>query len=431
MRQERYLEQESSYLCAGVSEDAAVARRVFDIGRGAILTDIDGNNYIDFAAGMFTQPVGHSHPHVVEAMKAQVERLWNVHDFATPERLDLCELLVGLLPPQLDRFCFFSTGAEAVEAALRVVHGVAAPGRNRVGALRYGFHGKTMGARMLVHWDIGNNSFAGNSILGYSPYCYRCPFDLEYPSCDLLCARLVKRHICSKPNVAAFIFEPVQCAAGVIVPPDGYWEIINEACSGNGVLMVADEIATGGGRTGSFLASTLFGIEPDLVTLAKGLGSGFPFSMLLGRKQLLNAETLSVPGAYASAFGGNPLGIVAAKATLEVILREQVIQRVKIIGQRLHTGLRALADRYACVGDVRGLGLLFGIEFVLDKKGRTPAPTVARAVFERSFDLGLRSCLGGHVIRLAPPLNIEDDILEQSLEILDLALREVHREHGF
>ncbi|MFD7136384.1 aspartate aminotransferase family protein [Streptomyces sp. NPDC059894] len=424
-RQARQLEREARHLAPGASEEAEHGRRVFAEGKGPVLTDLDGNQYLDFAAGTLTQSLGHGHPEVVEALTAQAHRLWNVHDSATPDRAELLELLARLLPDHLDTYAFFSTGAEVVEAALRVVQSTAAPGRNRIGALRHGFHGKTMGARMLVHWDVGHQAFSGNSVLGYAPYCYRCPLELEYPTCDVRCASLVRRHIATKPNVSALVFEPVLGAAGVIVPPPGYWERVGEACRDNGVLLVADEVLTGGGRTGAFLASERLGIEPDLAMLAKGTANGFPFAVLAGRSEVLRRPEAATPGAYASTFASNPLGIAAARATLEVIERDRLIERVDTLGALLEDRLAQLHHRFDQLGQVRGLGLLWGLEFVTDRVSRTPAPDIARAVYTTALDLGLRVALGGHVLRLAPPFTIDEALLEQGVTLLGEAIERV------
>ncbi len=423
-RQAELLEREAAHLAPGASEESALGRRVFVEGRGAVLTDLDGNQYIDLAAGTLTQSLGHCPPEVVAALTEQAARLWNVHDSATPDRAALCELLARLLPEELDTYGFFSTGAEVVEAALRAVQAVAEPGRNRIGALRHGFHGKTQGARMLVHWDIGNQAHAGNSILGYSPYCYRCPLDLEYPSCEVRCATLVRRHIAEKPNVSALVFEPVLGAAGVIVPPPGYWERIADACRDNGVLLVADEVLTGGGRTGTFLACEQFGVEPDLVTLSKGLASGFPFAVLAGRSSVLRHPGAAAAGSTASTYANNPLGIAAARATLEVVARDTLIARVRELGALMDDRLAELRSRFPALGDVRGLGLLHGLEFVRDPATREPAPELARAVYLAALDLGLRTSIGGHIIRLAPPFTIDQALLEEGLTLLGRALEQ-------
>ncbi|WP_327687150.1 aspartate aminotransferase family protein [Streptomyces sp. NBC_00467] len=424
-RQLALLAQESAHLAPGASEEAALGRRVFVSGSGAILTDLDGNQYIDLAAGTLTQSLGHCHPEVVTALTEQAARLWNVHDFATADRVELCELLAGLLPPELDTYSFFSTGAEVVEAALRAVQAVAEPGRNRIGALRHGFHGKTQGARMLVHWDIGNQAFAGNSVLGYSPYCYRCPIELQYPSCGVRCASLVRKHIAEKPNVSALVFEPILGAAGVIVPPPGYWEQIADSCREHGVLLVADEVLTGGGRTGAFLASERFGIEPDLVALSKGLASGFPFAALAGRSSVLRHPQAGRAGSTASTYSNNPLGIAAARATLEVVTRDSLVEQVLTLGELLDERLAELRRQFEVLGDVRGIGLLYGLEFVRSRTTREPAPDVARAVYLAALDLGLRVSIGGHIIRLAPPFTIERALLEEGVSLLGRALERV------
>ncbi|MER5258725.1 aminotransferase class III-fold pyridoxal phosphate-dependent enzyme [Streptomyces sp. NPDC002855] len=424
-RQRAQLDREALHLAPGASEETAVGGRVFAHGQGAVLTDLDGNEYIDFAAGTLTQSLGHCHPEVVEALTAQAARLWNVHDAATEDRDELLPLLARLLPEHLDTYAFFSTGAEAVEAALRVVQATAPPGRNRIGALRHGFHGKTMGARMLVHWDIGHQAFAGNSVLGYSPNCYRCPLDLEYPSCGVRCAALVRKHIAEKPNVSALVFEPVLGAAGVIVPPPGYWEQIAEACAANGVLLVADEVLTGGGRTGAFLASDLLGVEADLVVLSKGMANGFPFAVLAGRAELLRSPAAASAGSYASTYASNPLGIAAARATLTVIERDRLAERAKRLGELLGERLRALHARFEHLGDVRGLGLLYGLEFVTDRHSRTPAPEIARAVYTTALDQGLRTAMGGHILRLAPPFTLDEALLDEGVRILEKAIEQV------
>ncbi|MGW7041447.1 aspartate aminotransferase family protein [Streptomyces avermitilis] len=425
IRQAEQLEREARHLAPGASEEAAHGRRVFAEGRGAVLTDLDGNQYLDFASGALTQSLGHTHPEVVEALTAQAGRLWNVHDSATPDRADLLDLLARLLPDQLDTYAFFSTGAEVVEAALRVVQATAAPGRNRMGALRHGFHGKTMGSRMLVHWDVGHQAFSGNTVLGYAPYCYRCPLELEYPSCGVRCASLVRKHIAEKPNVSALVFEPVLGAAGVIVPPPGYWDQIAEACHAAGVLLVADEVLTGGGRTGAFLASELLGIKPDLAMLSKGTANGFPFAVLAGRGDLLRTPEAATTGAYASTYASNPLGIAAARATLEVIERDRLIERVRVLGALLDDRLGALRSRFANLGQVRGLGLLWGLEFVTDRASRTPAPEIARAVYTTALDLGLRTSLGGHILRIAPPFTLDEALLDEGLRLLEKAIGQV------
>ncbi|SEM54415.1 4-aminobutyrate aminotransferase / (S)-3-amino-2-methylpropionate transaminase [Stigmatella aurantiaca] len=426
MSTEDILQTERRYLNQGISEEAALGGVAFTHGRGTLLFDAEGKQYLDMSAGIFTQSTGHGHPHVTGSMHRQLDRLWNVHDFPTDARAALCEKLAQHFPEHLQTFAFFTTGAEAIEAAIRAVFGAVPPQRQRLAALRYGFHGKTMGARMLVHWDVGTTSFSGNSVLGYPGYCYRCPLGRTYPSCEMQCAQLVNKHISSKKNIAALFFEPIQGAAGVIVPPLEYWPMIQEECRKNGVLLVADEIVTGGGRTGEFLACSLFNVQPDIVAAAKGLSSGFPFSMLAGRKSLLNEGEFAQGGAASSTFGGNPLSMTAARATLEVLESEQLLDRVKRLGARLREGLLALKADFPFVGDARGVGLLYALEFVTTPQGKEPDAAKARFFFRRCMELGVKTCVGGHIIRMGPPFTVSEQELEQALDVFGQVLKQMH-----
>lgn len=417
------LKIEQEYLAPGISEEARLAQVVFDKAEGSTLYDTEGKSYLDFSAGIFTQTVGHNHPYVVQKTKAQLEKLWNIHDFSTRPRAELCLKLSQNFPEYLNQYAFFTTGAEAVEAAIRAVLSSAPPEKNRLAALRYGFHGKTQGARSLVHWDVGYSNFSGNSILGYAANCYRCPLGRTYPSCDIQCAKLVNKHISSKDNIAALFFEPVQGAAGVIVPPKEYWSMISQACQDKGILLVADEIITAGGRTGHFLACDYYGLKPDLVTAAKGLSSGFPFAVLAGKKEILAQGEFAEAGASSSTFGGNPLSCTAAAATLDVINTEAVIAGVQQKAAQLEEGLRGLKAEHKSIGDIRGLGLLWAIEFVSCQQKKTPDNDAARRFYQNALKAGVRTCLGGNIIRLGPPLTIESAEIEAALAIFDHCLK--------
>jgi 4-aminobutyrate aminotransferase-like enzyme len=426
MSTEAILKAEQSHLNRGISEEARLAGVAFTQGRGCVLVDAEGREYLDMSAGIFTQSTGHGHPHVLSRLHEQLDKLWNVHDFPTDARAALCRELARHFPEHLQTFAFFTTGAEAIEAAIRAVFGASPPQRQRLAALRYGFHGKTMGARMLVHWDVGTTSFSGNSVLGYPGYCYRCPLGRTYPSCDMQCARLVNKHISSKKNVAALFFEPIQGAAGVIVPPAEYWPLIEEECRKNGVLLVADEVVTAGGRTGEFLACTLFNIQPDIVAAAKGLSSGIPFSMLAGREALLNEGEFAQEGAASSTYGGNPLSVTAARATLEVLESERLLERVRALGTRLKEGLLALQADFPAVGDARGVGLLHALEFVTTPEGKEPDAARAQYFFRRCMELGIKTCIGGHVIRIGPPFTVSERQLDDALGVFRQVLKEMH-----
>lgn len=222
--------------------------------------------------------------------------------------------------------------------------------------------------------------------------------------------RVTEREVLTRSDVAALVAEPVQGAAGVIVPPPGYWEVISDACRRNGVLLVADEVLTGGGRTGSFLASTQFGFEPDLLALAKGIGSGYPVAALAGRSSLLTGSVVETAAGFSSSFGGNQVGLAAAAATLDVIRCNDLPARARDLAAVMAEALAPL-KAVPTVGDVRQLGLLCGIELVVDRQSRKPAPELARWVVGRAAERGVRVLLGGAVIRVAPPLVIGEDML--------------------
>lgn len=406
-------------------DETRLTGRVWVAGSGAIVTDADGREHIDLGGGTLTQTLGHCHPEVVAAVRDQAGALENVHDCPTPVRLRAARALTRLLPRELGKVAFLTTGAEVVEAALRVAHAAADPARRRIAALRRGFHGKTRGVRSLVQWDVGTEPPSAAN-LGYPAYCYRCPFELTYPACDLLCARLTARQVIERPDVGALVAEPVQGAAGVIVPPDGYWEVVTEACRREGVLVVADEVLTGGGRTGAFLAGDLVGLRPDLVTLAKGIGSGYPVAALAGRPDVLTDETCARAGGFSSTFAGGPVGLAAAAATLEVIARDRLPDRAAELSGVLAAALEPLAHD-PVVGEVRRLGLLCGVEIVSDRDSRRKAPELAGRIVARAAELGVRTIPGGNVIRLAPPLVIEPGPLADGIGRLRQAVDDVRK----
>ena len=404
-----------------VGEETLLTGRTWVRGSGAVLTDDTGRDHVDLGAGTHTQPLGHCHPAVVAAVRDQAGGLENVHDSPTPVRARAATALRRLLPARLDQVAFFSTGSEAVEGALRLVATAAGPTRRRIAALRQGFHGKTRGSRSLVQWDVGMESPAA-SLLGYPPYCYRCPFGLTRPGCDLLCARLTVRQVV-RPDVAALVAEPVQGSAGVIVPPAGYWEIVGDACARAGVLLVADEVLTGGGRTGRFLACDLYGLRPDVVTLSKGIGSGYPVSAVAATPVVGDPGRWASSGGSSSTYAGSAVPLAAAAATLET-LAAGAADGVPALAGVLADGLAPLAGS-GVVGEVRQVGLLAAVELVADRDSRAPAPQLAGRVVARAADLGVRLLPAGHLLRLAPPLVIEAAVLADALARLRRAVEEV------
>ncbi len=420
-KQIEYLKEEKNYICKGTSEEAILSGRVFAQGKGIYLEDIDGNRYMDFSSGIFTNILGTAHPRLVQEVQAQVGSLWNVHDFATPQRLDLAKALKKVLPSGMERFYFCTTGSEAIEAAIRAVSCYVGASRKNIGALRYGFHGKTLGSRMLVNWQVGNFYSSSNSIQGYAAYCYRCPFELKYPGCNMLCARMTVKQVTAKPSMGAFVFEIIQGATGIIVPPQEYWEILQDSCKKNKVLMVADEVMTGGGKLGTYTASEYFHIEPDLMTLSKGVSNGIPFALLCGKEDIMNSPEFSQAGATSSTYASNPIGISASLATLRVLEEEKILGSLQNKAYLMKSSLHEIQQSSPIIGDVRGLGLLYALEFVQDKITKAPHPQAAQKFFTLCMNHGLKVCPGGNIIRLCPPLNIKEDELKAGMDILKYA----------
>jgi len=398
----------------GPGRETVLTGRTWVSGHGALLVDDLGHEYVDLGSGTMTQLLGHAHPSVVAAVQQQAQELENVHDCPTPVRERAETALRRLLPGSLTSIAFFNTGSEAVEAAVRLVAAQAPAGRRRIAALRGGFHGKTRGSRSLVMWDVGTEP-ASAATMGYPAYCYRCPFGLSYPQCDVRCARLTVAQVVSRPDVAALVAEPVPGSAGVLVPPPEYWQIVADGCQQNDVVLVADEVLTGGGRVGAFLAASVLGFEPDVVILAKGLASGYPVSAVAATAAVGTAESWAAAGGTSTTYGGSTVPLAAAAATLTELANTPagLGELVEIFADGLDR-----IGRAACVGEVRHLGLLGAIEVVHDRASRRPSPEMADRIVTGAAVRGVRVLPGGHMLRLAPPLVIEPGQLRHALDVL-------------
>ena len=399
-------------------------------GLGAMIEDVDGNRYLDFMAGIAVVTAGHSHPRVVAAVKRAVESFQHIcgSDFYFESFAELAGRLCRLAPGDAPRrVAFGNSGTEAVEAALKLARHHT--GRPRFLAFTGAFHGRTMGALSL-------SASKAKHRRGFAPllpdvthvpyaYCYRCPYGLEHPSCDLHCVDVIEEqhfaHELPPEEVAAVFVEPILGEGGYVPPPPDYHRRLKALCEKYGILYVADEVQTGTGRTGRFFASEGYGVEPDIVTLAKGLASGLPIGATIARADLMTWP----PGSHGSTFGGNPLACAAALATIE-LLEQGLMARAKDLGAVLLAGLRALQERHRLIGDVRGRGLMIGVELVRELETKEPAAQEAERVVRRSFEKGLLllTC-GESVVRFAPPLVIEREDVERALSILDEVLTEV------
>jgi len=404
---------------------------------GCTVEDVDGNRYLDCMAGIAVCSTGHCHPRVVRAIQEQAERWLHIcgADFYDPQYIALAERLAAIAPGDEPKRVFLgNSGAEVVEAALKLARHHT--GRPYVIAFFGAFHGRTMGAVSLTaSKPVYHRGFApllpGVVHVPYG-YCYRCAYNLTYPSCNLACVDFIEETLMGRSvppdEVAAIFVEPVQGEGGYVVPPDGWLQKLRALCDRHGILLVADEVQSGMGRTGKWFATEHWGVVPDILCVAKALASGMPVSAMVARESVMTWPV----GAHGSTFGGNPVACAAALATIDVIEQEGLMENAVRVGNRLLDGLRALAreveqaGRPPFIGDVRGLGLMIGVELVQDLQTRAPAHDEAEAVMRECFRRGLLvlTC-GASSIRFAPPLVITEAEADRALAIFADALAAV------
>ena len=419
-------------MAAGLQSFALRAGRAMARGTGCTLIDEDGNTYIDFIAGIAVGSVGHCHPHYVETLKRQVERL-TFGSFTTEVRAKFLELLATVTPPGLTRIQLFSGGAEAVEAALRLAKAVTK--KHEVLGFWGGFHGKTGGVLGLLGSDFKHHlgPFLPGQYL--SPYadCYRCPLKLRYPECGIACAEYLRDVIRYQTSgeIAAIIVEPMQGTAGNVVPPEGFLRAVQALARDHGALLITDEMITGFGRTGSMWGSDHDGVVPDAMTVGKGMGGGFPLSGVISTDALTSPPPWSNPSASSSSYGGNPLAAAAGLASLEIILNEDLVKNSARVGAVMLARLEQMKERFRSVGEVRGKGLMLGIELVRDRLTKEPVPKeVTQALYQECLRRGLVAMTYSPTIRINPPLVISEDTALEGLGILEEALAAMLPRHG-
>ncbi len=403
---------------------------------GANIWDVDGNRYVDLTAGFCVAIAGHCNPRIVSAIQAQAARMMHSQGGANPNalRVDLTRRLTGLCPPGLSVAHIVSTGGEAIEMALKTAR--LATGRQRVLAFQGGFHGKLLGALSVTSQNYYRTPFmgviTGTAHVPYA-YCYRCPFSKSYPACDTFCADFV-RYTLEMPDsavsdVAAIILEPVQGHGGWIVPPPEFLTKVRRICDDHGILLIADEIITGFGRTGRMFGVEHSRVTPDILVVGKGLASGFPIAAAVMRPELARAWG---PMQHTSTFMGNPIGCAASLASLDEIEGRGLVQRSVAIGRQMTQALTDMQARHPVMGDVRGLGSMVGVEFVRDRQSKAPAPAEGKRVVERLLGLGVMATnYGGsyhNVLKMSPPLVITDEQLLFALERVDEAIGQVEKE---
>ena len=395
-------------------------------GEGAIAEDVDGNRFLDFAAGIAVVATGHSHPDVVRAIQQQAAAFLHMSgtDFYYESMVELAEKLARLAPGDVPRRVYFgNSGAEAIEAALKLarIH----TRRDKFIAFFGGFHGRTMGALSLTGSKVVQRRGFGPTLPVYHvpyPDCYRSPHTdpahCGAASIEFLEDRLFKT-ILPPEEVAAIVVEPIQGEGGYLVPHKQFHQQLRRIADRYGIVLIHDEVQSGMGRTGRMFASEHFGVVPDIVTLAKGIASGMPLSAMIARADLMDWG----PGAHASTFGGNPVSIAAALATID-LLEESLIENAGIMGEYLMARLKTWPDRFRHVGDVRGLGLMIGIELVRDQATKERAPELRDRLEMLAFDRGLLTLgCGPNSLRLCPPLVITREQADCAIDTLEECLR--------
>lgn len=401
-------------------------------GEGAVVEDVDGNRFLDCAAGIAVNATGHSHPVVVKAIVDQAQKFLHMSgtDFYYETQVRLAEEVASIVPIDGPVRTFFgNSGTEAIEAAIKL----ARYHTKRQGLIAFlgSFHGRSLGALSLTSSKALQRRGFGPLVPGvyHAPYpdCYRCPLGMKPETCGAECANYIEEqilvHLISPDEVAAVVVEPIQGEGGYIVPPRQFLERLRAITGTHGILLVADEVQSGMGRTGKMFACEHFDLRPDVVAVAKGIASGLPLGITAARADIM----MWPPGAHASTFGGNPVSCAAALATIG-LLRDSLVRNAERVGARMMDGLRALVDRHPLIGDVRGKGLMIGVELVRDRVTKERATTERDALVNAMFRRGVLILgAGRNAVRFAPPLVLTEDQADTAVRLFGESLSEVAR----
>ena len=423
--------REDAHLAPGAQGYGLMAGIAVERAEGSTVTDVDGNTFIDFIGGIGVGALGHSHPGFVAAVAEQVTRL-SVGSFTSAPRVELLERMARHAPSnRLHRLQLYSAGTEAVESALRLAK--SATGKYEFLSFWGGFHGKTMGALSLMGstFKHGLGPMVPGSHLAPYADCYRCPIGQSYPSCGIACVEVARGQLrnAGAGALAAIIVEPMQGTAGNVVPPVEFLPAVASLAREHDALLIADEMITGLGRTGTWWGVQHSGVEPDIVTVGKAFGGGFPLSGLLTRDDIAAAKPWSNPSGSSSSYGGNALGAAAGAAALRIIEEERLPENARLVGELMLGELRAMAERYPFIGHARGAGLFLGLELVRDKKTKEPLSSrVTRRIFQECVARGLLTMSYSPHFRLQPALTLDEETARNGLavlrEVFDLIDRE-------
>ncbi|RMF37874.1 MAG: acetyl ornithine aminotransferase family protein [Chloroflexi bacterium] len=407
---------------------------VMERGQGAEVWDVDGNRYVDFTAGIAVCSTGHAHPQVVQAIKAQAEKFLHMSgtDFYYPVQIELAEKLNQIVPIEEDTQVFFTnSGTESVEAAIKLARYVT--GRPRFIAFIGAFHGRTLGSLAFTASKYVQRQGFFPMMPGVTHVPYPDPYrpvlvhQGDYGEAVVrYIEEVILTTVAPPDEVAAVLVEPIQGEGGYIIPPPGFFPALRDLCDRHGILLIDDEVQAGMGRTGRWFAIEHWGVEPDIVCIAKGIASGLPLGAMVARKRLMTWP----PGAHGNTFGGNPVSCAAALATIRLI-ENGYLENAARMGQLFLDLLAEIAPRHPTIGDVRGKGLMVGVELVQDRETKEPARELRDQVVQEAFRRGLLILgAGKSVIRFMPPLNISRDLVEEGLMIFEEALTAAERQAG-
>ncbi|MFZ0536039.1 MAG: 4-aminobutyrate--2-oxoglutarate transaminase [Candidatus Sulfotelmatobacter sp.] len=404
----------------------------------AWLEDVDGNRYIDFAGGIGCANAGHRQQPVVDAVRTQLEKFLHTCVQVTPYEgyIHLAERMNQVTPGKFPKkTIFLNTGAEAIENAVKIAR--AYTKRPAIVAFEDAFHGRTMMTLALTSkthpYKAGFAPFPSEVYRVPFAYCYRCSYNLKYPSCDLYCARHLEdtfKRVVANEEVAAVVAEPVLGEGGFVAPPPDYFKVLIDLCQKYGILFIADEVQSGFGRTGTLFASERYGIEPDLLITAKSLGGGLPLAAVTGRAEIMDAPA---PGGLGGTFAGNPLSCAAALAVLDLFETENLLARANELGDRFQRRAREWQRRWSIIGDVRGLGGMQAIELVKSQESKIPAADETKQITQYCYEHGLITITAGsysNVIRILVPLVATNEQMDEGLDVLESALAAICDKKG-
>jgi 4-aminobutyrate aminotransferase-like enzyme len=432
-KSEKMYKNTSKYM-RGLSSQVNLFPVAFEEGSGITMTDVDGNRYLDFSSGIYVTSLGHCHPKISDAVAKWAHKLMNCHDFTTPIKEKLLEKMAEVLPGDLNAVQFYSDGTSAVEAGIRAARAIS--NHHEFISCFRDFHGKSMGAVSLAQMVRGDvYSYGPTRAPGFymvpRPDPYRPLFVKEDGSIDTdgyihFYEDFIREGTVG--NVAAFVLEPAQGWGGSIFPPEDFFPKLKNLCNQKGILLFADEVLTGMGRTGEWLCLDHWNVVPDIVTLGKSFGNGFPVTAMVVKEEYAQAlDKISASSSY----GGNPLACAAALASIEVIEEEQILENVRTVGAHFMKRMEKIKAGHPIVGNVKGKGFLLGIELVKDKTTKEPFEEAGKLVYQKAFRKGLAWIPAGHILRMSPPLIMDEKYADMGLDMIEESISEVEKEFGY